>query len=71
MKKEICRGPYGSEREVSWSSPPEIRYSCPEEKMFKEIEQLLKQFKEVDLSCENDRLVLTYVLTKLIKKGVS
>ena len=40
MKKEICRGPYGSEREVSWSSPPEIRYSCPEEKMFKEIEQL-------------------------------
>jgi len=73
MPIQKCKGQYGSDREVSWPSPHvtpvPITSHCEEELLFRDIEQLLKEFREIDLSCENDRLVLTYVITKLIKKG--
>ena len=70
MPREKVSGPYGSDREVYW--PPDKREEassfCEDEKMFQEIEQILEDFEEINLRCESDRRVLTYVITKFFKK---
>ena len=69
MPTEKCSGPYGSDREVSWPDrSDEVTSSCKDEKLFKEVEQMLEDFEEINLRCESDRRVLTYVITKFFKR---
>jgi len=61
-----CKGLYGCDRVVSW--PAKKASKCDEESIFIMIRKLLEEQQDLTISCENDRLILTHLITKAVKK---
>jgi len=65
MPKMKCRGPKGTEREISW--PPAISDREDEKSVFSAIRDLLEDNSNLTLTKESDILVLSRKLTRLLK----